>query len=122
MNVAVTMRIVQNNTYFEERDCISNDYINFLQEYGLNPVLIPNTLKNPIDYLLKMNCRGLILTGGDDILISCEEVLNKNIIFRNNRDKTEYILLDYCIKNQIPILGICRGMQFINLYFERIIK
>ncbi|MDZ7714652.1 MAG: gamma-glutamyl-gamma-aminobutyrate hydrolase family protein [Balneolaceae bacterium] len=33
------------------------------------------------------------------------------------RDKLEFDLLDSAIKNNIPVLGICRGSQLINIYF-----
>lgn len=33
------------------------------------------------------------------------------------RDRLEYDILTQAIKNEIPILGICRGAQLINVYF-----
>ena len=51
----------------------------------------------------------IILSGGNDIAILNEE--GKNIW--KERDMTENILWEYCIENKIPILGICRGCQFI---------
>lgn len=112
------MRIFNNDSYYEVRDCISHDYIELFNRHGIQPVLIPNNLSNPIDYFENLNCKALILTGGDDVLITYEEIKNKNISFKNERDKVEYLLTDYCVKNEIPILGICRGMQLINLYFK----
>ena len=32
-------------------------------------------------------------------------------------DEVEFKLIEIAIKNKIPILGICRGMQLINIYF-----
>jgi putative glutamine amidotransferase len=34
------------------------------------------------------------------------------------RDRLEFNLLDQAVKNKIPILGICRGSQLINVYFK----
>lgn len=34
------------------------------------------------------------------------------------RDQLEFKLLDEAVKKDIPILGICRGAQLINVYFE----
>lgn len=34
------------------------------------------------------------------------------------RDRLEFYLLDQGVKNKIPILGICRGSQLINVYFK----
>lgn len=34
------------------------------------------------------------------------------------RDRLEFYLLDQAVKNKIPILGICRGSQLINVYFK----
>jgi putative glutamine amidotransferase len=35
-----------------------------------------------------------------------------------NRDQLEFNLLDQAIKKQIPVMGICRGSQLINVYFK----
>ena len=34
------------------------------------------------------------------------------------RDDFEYSLLRFCIKQDIPVLGVCRGMQLINDHFK----
>lgn len=35
-----------------------------------------------------------------------------------DRDELEFNLVDQAIKNKIPLLGICRGAQLINVYFK----
>ena len=55
-------------------------------------------------FLTELNLKGLVLTGGEDI--------GKN----KNRDQTEVNLLNWALKNSLPILGICRGMQLIAKY------
>ena len=61
---------------------------------------------------------GIILTGGEDInpLLYNDTVNIKvcgEIDYR--RDTLEKKLFDYAFKNKIPLMGICRGMQMINV-------
>lgn len=35
-----------------------------------------------------------------------------------SRDQLEFNLLDQAVKRQIPVMGICRGSQLINVYFK----
>ena len=52
----------------------------------------------------------IILPGGNDLY-------SKNKMSKT-RLKVEFELIKYGLKNDIPILGICRGMQVINLFFK----
>lgn len=101
--VAVTQRIdfVQDRSEF--RDSLDQRLTNFLLSARLLPIPIPNNLNfasnELIDWYKRLNPDGIILSGGGS--------LGEN----KNRDVTEEILLEFALVNQIPILGICRGMQ-----------
>jgi putative glutamine amidotransferase len=56
------------------------------------------------------NSDALILQGGQSI---GEE---------ESRDLFEEVLLEFAIKKCIPILGLCRGLQIINVFFEGTLK
>jgi putative glutamine amidotransferase len=67
-------------------------------------------------------CGGVILTGGHDVhprFYNKPEYLQfcdpKNVDER--RDEFEWKLLEYTQQNQTPVLGICRGLQFTNIFF-----
>ena len=59
---------------------------------------------------------GFVFTGGDDIEPARygEEKLDVCGEPCNQRDSLEFALFDEVIKTDKPILGICRGMQFLN--------
>ena len=67
MIVAVSMRVVANSTYPETRDSISHDWIRFLYQLGVSPLLVPNILTKPIQYLQRIDVCGIILTSGNNI-------------------------------------------------------
>lgn len=103
--IGITLRVETVEKYHEKRDAISHDWTNIFKKLDFLPVLIPNTLSDILSFLETMNLDGLILSGGDNIGDDPE------------RDKTEELILKFGIKNNIPILGICRGMQVINNFF-----
>lgn len=66
-----------------------------------------------------LKCTGLLLTGGSDINPKIynqtnEKNLSKDI--NEERDKFERNLLDIALKNNLSILGICRGLQLTNAH------
>lgn len=72
-------------------------------------------IKNNFDDIKK--CSSLLLTGGCDIFPEFYNDREDGIDrfdYKPERDGFEFKLLDYALKNQLPVLGICRGLQLIN--------
>ena len=103
--VGISLRVENIEKYNEKRDAISQDWIKFCNRAEFMPILIPNGLKNTKKFLESMNPDILIFSGGD------------NIGDDPKRDKTEKNMMEFAIKNKIPSLGVCRGMQFFNKFF-----
>lgn len=92
-------------------------YIDFVDHYWINYFKIKKktffSIPNMANYKinsLKKRVKLIILPGGNDIF-------SKDKISKV-RLKVEFNLIKYAIKKSIPILGVCRGMQVINLYFK----
>lgn len=55
----------------------------------------------------------VIFVGGDDVNpLLYGEKAHPNTVFDPARDAQDIELFDYCYKNGIPMLGVCRGAQF----------
>ena len=61
-------------------------------------------------------CDGILFTGGHDVSPSVYGEPQKESCGRTcpARDQMEGYLLDKCLQDHKPLLGICRGIQFIN--------
>lgn len=114
VRVAITTRKIKNPNYNEIYNAISDDWLIYFRKLKIEPILITDKLTNPIEYFKKTNCKSLFLLNGEDTKIKFKK--NK-IIKGTSRDYIEYKLLKYCLKKKLPILGVCRGHQFINLCF-----
>ena len=61
----------------------------------------------------------VIFTGGEDISptllkkVTDWHGIQEEIDFNATRDVSDYILMSYCLENDIPIMGYCRGMQML---------
>lgn len=104
--IGISLRIVENTRYPESRDVLSHEWTQILEELNFVPIMIPNSLKNLHEFLNNIKIDGIILSGGD------------NIGDTPLRDKTELNLLTFGIEHNLPILGVCRGFQIINNFFE----
>ena len=75
----------------------------------------------PLDSALAIlqHCDGLIVSGGPDVDPSRYNQIEDTTLCETidyKRDSLEYALLDLALSQNMPILGICRGEQIINVY------
>jgi putative glutamine amidotransferase len=98
---------------------LKEQYYEAIEEQGALPIGIPATERlSTIEQYCDM-INGLFLVGGEDINPSLYgealDPLCKPLMPR--RDKFEYELINACYRRRIPIFGICRGMQMMNVAF-----
>ena len=114
--IAFTQRVEICKKTNEIRDSLDQKWIDLASKLKLLPIILPNTDKKNISKLfLKHTPDIIILTGGNDIHIKNSI---KTINISKKRDDFEIALIKYAIKKSVPLLGVCRGMQIINIFFK----
>lgn len=91
-------------------------YMKGITEHGGIPLMLPLTCNRDTICQLVDMCDGFLFTGGQDVSPEMygEEKSPKCQECCPERDKMEMILLEEALKSDKSILGICRGIQFIN--------
>lgn len=85
---------------------------------GETKIITPKNFVNAEDSFI--GAGGLLLCGGYDLqpsLYGEDCIPNATEETFSDRDQMELELLRYAINHEIPVLGICRGMQLINVAF-----
>ncbi len=94
------------------------NYINWLKmaPVEVEPVVLSYKELNAEE--LK-KCDALLLTGGDDVHPEFYgEPEREGDKYNRERDWFEFKLLDIAFSKNLPILGICRGLQLTNVYLR----
>ena len=115
--IGLTQRVEVITSYDERRDAIDQRWYDLVFNLGWLPVVLPNIDPSRAEHLVnEYDLDGIILTGGNNLQIL--EPNNSNAA--PERDQFETELISLSIKNNIPILGVCRGMQIINLIWRNL--
>lgn len=95
---------------------LRENYINAVIKHGGHPILLPFDIDSVSRYVDIID--GLILTGGNfDIspTLYGEESFHETTTLKESRTKFEWDITLQAIQKQLPILGICGGMQLLNV-------
>lgn len=94
------------------------NYINWIH-HADSTIEVVDMKTLPIDSAILMlaTCNGIIFTGGEDVVpIRYEKDYDSARCETNpHRDTLEFALYQEAVKLQLPIIGICRGQQLINV-------
>lgn len=104
--------ITPDYAYDTKRFLIHEDYIHAIQRAGGIPILLMPEDQSFPDYV-----DGILFSGGGDIdpLLFGEEPIAQNGEISPLRDAYELWLCEQAFLRDIPIFGICRGMQVMNI-------
>jgi gamma-glutamyl-gamma-aminobutyrate hydrolase PuuD len=108
--IAVSQRVVM-RTEQERCDALDQQWVVLLERAGFFPVLLPNRLVEVETFLETLSVTGLLLTGGNDLAFLQTESAAPE------RDCVESLALRYTLEKAYPVLGVCRGAQFLVHFF-----
>lgn len=115
--LALSMRVTEASNYFETRNSLAFEYIEFFERLGFLVIPVPNNSKHIEKYIEELDVDGIVLTGGNNVNPSLYNGIEELESVYKQRDEVEGRLLDVAVKNNIPLLGICRGFHYINVHF-----
>lgn len=102
----------------KERYALGRAYCEKLRQAGCVAVILPFAPAEDAGRLMSL-CDGLLLSGGEDVDPACygEEKHPACGPIAPERDRFELALLDAAEERGLPVLGICRGVQVMNVYY-----
>ena len=118
LKIGISCRVTEAHSYNELRNSLAVDWITYFNKLELFPVLIPHGISDIGRYMNGLKLDGVILSGGNNVnpkLYASDEELSS---VYDMRDLNEYEIIRYCINNSLPLLGVCRGMLLINVFFN----
>lgn len=115
MKIAViSQRVDETKDYGEVRDALDEEWQQLFLQMDTALVPVPNTPKIVKAVLKRLEPDAIVLSGG-----------NNHVAYGGTapqRDLTDELLIQYAIEHDVPLLGVCRGMQSIAVYFGGTLK
>lgn len=95
---------------------VSDDYVNAVRKAGGLPVLVPATRCEKEAEAVLNQLDGLLFIGGEDVdPVWYGEEIDGAVDINGLRDTSEIHMIRYAASIGLPMLGICRGSQVINV-------
>ncbi len=101
----------------KERQFVSQTYISAIERSGGVPILLPCIKDRSHQERFASVCDGFLFCGGDDItpLLFGEELRTGKGQTDIKTDIFQLSFMEYALLSDKPVLGICRGMQILNV-------
>ena len=92
-------------------------YMDGIRMAGGIPVMFPLTSDADDLQQLVATVDGILFTGGQDVTpeLYGQQPLDDSVVCCRERDEMERLVLEFALKGHKSILGICRGIQFLNV-------
>lgn len=103
IRLGITQRQINAPHFGEVRDALDRRWHQLASSCGLVVIPLPNDPGLALQVAKESDCRGVILSGGDDLTLDGCPLCD--------RELTEAALFDWATRAKLPILGVCRGMQ-----------
>lgn len=112
--IGVTPRLLTEDGVVKQ--FVNKTYVDAMIKCGFNVIML--TLNNPNPTEVFKLCDGFIVTGGSDIdpRNYGEENNGKSKDIEHDLDTLDKLVIEYAAKSKKPMLGICRGIQSINVF------
>jgi len=112
--LGITQRVDVIKIYGERRDCLDQRWSDLALHLNYLPVALPNISTDKVESLIDALGLDAIIFSGGNTIASLDPLASDA---SPERDEFEYELLRLAMIKNIPVIGVCRGMQMINLAF-----
>ena len=94
------------------------DYLDGIKAAGGLPIVLPLEMSAADAEQIVDTCDGFLFTGGQDVMPALygSKDTTGTVFPSPERDKLETLLLSKALQADKAVLGICRGLQFINVF------
>ncbi|MCP2337300.1 glutamine amidotransferase-related protein [Actinomadura rupiterrae] len=103
--IGLTQRALPPDRFGEHRDALDVRWHEFLGTCGFVAVPLPGLPEHALRGAAALGLRGLVLTGGGDLAVCGGP--------GGRREAAERALLRWALDTELPVLGVCRGMQLL---------
>ena len=121
-HIGISQRVLFDKATGETRDALDQRWYDFISILNIRLYPIPNNISGVLEYIDSLKLDGFIFSGGNNVGSRNKVIMDNKTILKDDvstkRDNTEIEMLTWALDNKKPVIGVCRGMQFINSYFN----